>query len=443
MNEFDDLENTLAAELRRRSGEVLGTDDLAARARRKARVVRRRRAVAVAGVTAVALAIAVPAALSLRSVPQTSAPPVDRPTTSETESIEVPDPGPDTSLPEEPSTTETQSPPGEPPDDTGLETPGRGGTTELVLDGLPTGAPPAIGWMEGTTFHRADGRSVQLPSTQAFEPFQNVLELPNGFLATDFAEVADLDATGTVTATRAGAGIVMSSDSALVAYYDQDAGTIQAAQADGGGTGPGSRDVPAGQTLHPIGFLGDYRLVSNVVTEYETAGVRVDDFGPSAGGDTPPTTPPWDLLSVSAVSESAGLVVGYTEFDETEACSAVYEADADQRLWGTCEYSFFPHFSPDGRYLVGSPPWDGEGMEAVVVVDARTGELVHTYTGSFIWDFTFEDEEHVLINVRIVDDAERQAALVRCDFEGACELATPVVQIDQAEDAYTIGLQRW
>ncbi len=307
MNEFDDLENTLAAELRRRSGEVLGTDDLAARARRKARVVRRRRAVAVAGVTAVALAIAVPAALSLRTVPQTSAPPLDRPTTLATESIEIPDPGPDTSLPE-PPTGESQSPPGEPPDDTGIEPPG--GETALVLDGLPTGAPPAIGWMERRTFHRTDGSSVQLPSAQAVEPFQNVLELPNGFMATDFAEVADLDATGTVTATRAGAGIVMSSDGALVAYYDQDASSVRAGQADGGGTGPGSRDVPADRTLYPIGFLDGYRLVSNVATtDSQGAGIRIDDFGP--GADQAPTTPSWDLLSVSAVSAAAGLVVGH------------------------------------------------------------------------------------------------------------------------------------
>jgi hypothetical protein len=184
--------------------------------------------------------------------------------------------------------------------------------------------------------------------------------------------------------------------------------------------------------------------VSNISTETELwAGVRIDSFAP--GEPTPPTTPPWDFVQVSAVSASAGLVVGQTEIVDGASCSAVYEADAAEPLWETCEHTF-EHFSPNGAYLVGSRHyWDGDGRPYAVVVDARTGEVVHTYEGMFITDLTFEDDEHVLLDVQLDDGIgpTRQAALVRCDFGGSCELATPAIEIDPFAAAYGIGLQRW
>ncbi|TDD68961.1 hypothetical protein E1262_14580 [Jiangella aurantiaca] len=432
MNEFDDLENTLAAELRRRSGDVLGTEGMATRARRRARVVRRRRAIAVSAVTAVTLAIAVPTALSLRSVPQTAPQPADTPTTSETP---TPDPTtPPSSPPADPSPpAETDEP----------EEPVVGGTTELVLDGMAEGAPPSISWVEGTTFHTEDGRTLPIPE-DFFRPFAirdgAIGQMPG--TEGPIPDIATTDATGAVASRGPGNGPVLSYDGFLIAYYDPEEDHVWAGQADGGGTGPGSRDVAPDQRLDPAGFLDDYALVSNVSTDAELwAGIRIDSFAP--GDPTPPVTPPWDFVRVVAVSQPAGLVAGYTEIRDDGTCSAVYEADADEPLWSTCEYSF-DHFSPDGRYLVGTHDYrDGEGNMLAVVVDARTGEVVHTYDGRFISDATFEDDEHVLISVRLVDGAERQAALVRCDFEGSCEQASPVVRIDELDDGYHFGLQRW
>ncbi|TDC50730.1 hypothetical protein E1212_14315 [Jiangella ureilytica] len=449
MNEFDDLENTLAAELRRRSGDVLGTSGMADLARRRARVVRRRRAVAVSAVTAVALAIAVPTALSLRSVPQT-APPAESPTTSESPSPDPTTPPPSTPDPTiPPPTTPPSSPPADPspPDETETnepETPAVGGTTELVLDGMSEGAPPSISWVDGTTFHTADGREVTIPEDM-YEPFaiyDGAMGWMPGSSQDGVPDIARVDGTGTLAGSHPGNGPVLSYDGFLMAEFRPSTNTIWAGQADGGGTGPSARDVPGDQRLEPVGFLDGYQLVSNVEgTDYSKLGSRIDSFAP--GEPTPPITPPWDLVVVSAVSQPANLVVGYTEIRDDGTCSAVYEADSAEPLWETCEYSF-DHFSPDGRLIVGTDNYrDGEGDIMTVVVDARTGEVVHTYEGRFINGYNFEDDEHLLINVRLIDGDERQAALVRCDFSGACELTTPVVRVDQFGDAYRLGLQRW
>ncbi|MBB5791287.1 hypothetical protein [Jiangella mangrovi] len=397
MNEFDDLENTLAAELRHRSGDVFPTSGMADRARRRARVVRRRRAVAVGAVTAVALAIAVPTALSLRSVPQTAGEPAGPPTL--------------------------------------------GGTTELQLDGLPEGPPPAIGWSAGRTFHRADGSTVELP-----ENVYDVLELADGFTAArvgdDGAEVVSLDDDGRVTDSRAGAGPVVSPDGSLQAYYDQDAGQLWAEPADGSGTEPRAHEVPPGRRIEPVGFLDGGVLVSSVLTP--DGALEMNLLNDLAGGmDVDPTDLLWDLERVSAVSAPAGLVAGYTELRDDGSCSAVYEADAGEPLWETCDYSF-DHFSPDGRYLVGSVAYrDGEGNPYAVVVDARTGEVVHTYEGRFINEATFEDDDHLLISVRLVDGDDRLAAILRCDLAGSCEVAAPVERLGQEEYRYGFGVAYW
>ncbi|SEE67141.1 hypothetical protein [Jiangella alba] len=447
MNEFDDLENTLAAELRRRSGEVAGADGMAGRARRHARVVRRRRAIAVAGVTAVALAVAVPAALSLRPVPQTAPDPAHSPTTSQTPAptpSETPSPDPTTPPPSTPPSSPPAVPPVETDEPQQPEQPVAGGTTELVLDGMPTGAPPAISWVFETTFYTEDGRELPIPEDMFF-PFAirdgAIGQLP-GTTEGRLPDIGNSDATGAVVGREPGNGPVLSYDGFLLAEYLPAEDIVWAGQADGGGTGPGGRDVPPDQQLDPVGFLDDYALVSNVSTDEELwAGVRIDSFAP--GEPTPPITPPWDIVEVTAVSQPAGLVVGFTEIRDDGTCSAVYEADADEPLWSTCEYSF-DHFSPDGRYLVGADDYrDGEGNASMVVVEARTGAVVHTYDGWYIGAATFEDDDHVLLSVRLVDDAERQVALVRCDLTGACELATPAVRVDQYSDAYGFGLQRW
>lgn len=82
---------------------------------------------------------------------------------------------------------------------------------------------------------------------------------------------------------------------------------------------------------------------------------------------------------------------------------------------------------------------------------ARRGPLgpvggdVHSYTGSYLLDVNFEDDDHVLISARLLggDADERDAALLRCGLDGSCELATPVARAMSAEQPYGLGLQRW
>jgi hypothetical protein len=212
--------------------------------------------------------------------------------------------------------------------------------------------------------------------------------------------------------------------------------------------------VPKGEHLEPVGFLGTGDLVSNATNvDGENLGIRrhVRD-----GSDLVATETGWELEAVTAVSEAAGLVAGYSEFTEDGTCSAVYEASGRRPLWQTCDYSF-DHFSPDGRLLIGDPAYrDGVGDSFAVVVDAATGDVVRKFsvesvraagggTGhrGFIADTAFEDDSHVLLHLNMYTEGDpgTRQALVRCDIEGRCELATPVATLEEGQDAYSLGAQ--
>lgn len=428
MSEFDrDLESMLAAELRRRSGDVLPTERLADRARSRARAFRRRRRVAIGTVTAATLAVAIPAALSLQGAPQTAPLPASTP---EVSASPTPKPRP-TQTSERPSTT--------PPAST-TPPPTPGGSTTLSVDNLPAGAPPSIGWREGATFHRSDGGQVQMPDMMA-DPLEHGDSVVGSVLRFNGPPIVTfVAANGDVTASHPGYGPVISPDRSLVAAYDQQESVLRATKTGSGGTGPDVIDVPDDQQLEPVGFLDDRTVVSNISIDNDDAGIRLDRF-PTGGAEAASVTPPWKLTAASAVSSAAQLVAGYTEITDSGSCSAVYEANAAEPLWSTCEYSF-DHFSPDGRYLVGADDYrDGAGEGIVVVADARTGEVIHTYTIGDVEGTAFEDNAHVLVSVRVPDGSDRLAALLRCDLAGACELATPVLRVSESDWAYGLGQQ--
>jgi hypothetical protein len=70
-----------------------------------------------------------------------------------------------------------------------------------------------------------------------------------------------------------------------------------------------------------------------------------------------------------------GWLAGTVSASDTGSCSAVFDDDWRQQ-WRTCDYTL-GRFSPDGRYVIGRPAYlDGLGDGVLVVLDARTGEVL-------------------------------------------------------------------
>lgn len=437
-----DLEQEVARELHRRAEAATSVSGLAGAAKQRAHTIRRRRYLAAGALTAVALAVAVPTALSIGGTPRTAPLPATTPTTSPTA------PTPDATTPAAPTTPPATVPAPPPSSDPSVPPPtsdeppppsGVGGTTSLSLDGLSTGPLPSIAYVDGTRFRPPGGNETDLP-----QGYANPVAYGSAVYAMSWIDDAvAILRPGDDPVTIPGMGPIVSSDGGSIGWYEA-AGTLTVFTSPGEGTVPLESDVPAGQRLEPIGFLGPRDVISNVSTDEELwAGARRDTFADGEVQGTS-TTPPWDLISMVAVSQSAQLVAGFSSITDSGSCSAVYPADGDTPLWETCDYSF-DRFSPDGRYLIGGPAYrDGIGNAFTVVVDAQTGDLVHRFDAELGWitGAAFEDNDHLLINFNVPGGTEIHSALIRCGVDGSCELATEVATTtDEAETSYAFGAQ--
>lgn len=379
MNDLD-----LARVLREHAYDVNPIADLAGGARRRARRIQVRRRVVAGTVAAVAVVAAVPTALSLGGTTSTAPEPADP----------MPEPG---------------------------------GTTVLTLAGLAEGVAPAIGWVDGTTFHRADGLDVEVP-----ESVDDLVAYGDGAAGFDYSTGEIWFSDGS---SIPGFGPVLSADGESVAWYFDEgtASGIRVGPAQGGDSTDTAvaSDIPAGVRVQPVGFLGDRDLVSNVYEQGESVRVRRDTFDGSS-------STPWDVEMVSAVSSPTQLVAGRTSVTDFGSCWAVLPADGGAARWDTCDHSL-DEFSPDGRYLLAGPAYrDGAGDASAAVLDAETGTVLQEFTrqgDGVILDTAFEDDEHLLI---VLSD-EGRSAIVRCDLDGECERATPAVRGGYPETPFGLG----
>lgn len=377
----------LARVLREHADTVHPTPDLAGGARRRARRMQVRRRVVAGTAAAVALAAAVPTALSFDGTSRTAPDPADQ----------GPEPG---------------------------------GTTTLTLDGLPEGAAPTVGWVDRSTFHRADGLAVEVPADVA-----NLIGYGDGAAGFDYG-------TGEIWFSNdgaiPGAGPVASADGTSVAWWFDEPGSSGLRVGPAGGDGDADDiavvETPPGVRIEPVGFLGPRDLVSNVVEQGEAVRVRRDRF--DSGGTAP--AHPWDAQLVSAVSQPAQLVAARTSVSDDGSCWAVLPADGGAVRWETCDHSL-DQFSADGRYLFAGPAYrSGAGDASIAVLDAADGTVLQEFTRSgdgVILDTAFEDEDHLLI---VLWDGGR-SAIVRCDLAGECERATPAVPGGYAETTFGLA----
>jgi hypothetical protein len=351
---------------------------------RRARGIRRRRRTA-AGLAAAAAvaAIAVPTGLTLGAGPEAGTPVTPAHSGSATPSVpHSTKPAPSSPAPPTPSTPSAPSSPSSPATQQTHEA--------LTLAGIARGGSVGIGWLEGSTWHGAQGGTQTLPGG----PYFAVTPYRGGFLVVQPRSNADPQGVSTTHltwldnsmrpawSTCGGFRLAVSGDLMTAAYSKlSDCGTtasdtLHAGIANGMADSETLRDVPAGELAEPVG-LTDQVLVYNL--RDLTAGTQQGAWYTDLAGQQPAKQIP-GLAYASGVDTSRQQVAGQSVNDPQTGM--VVDPVTGKVIWS--KQGYFPgQFSTDGKY-VAAAYGGGQGEPAqYAILDAATGRrLTHFDLGA-------------------------------------------------------------
>lgn len=343
-------QDQLTRTLRERSDDMIGStldlDQVKGRARG---IARRRRTATGLVAAAVVLAIGIPVGLNLSDVTNSQEP-----------------------LPANPSPAPSPGPVESPPPTGPVDPPKPTGPVQVDASELPTGSGPAIAWLRGSTLTLSGQDPVDLGRA-----YTQVTPFVDGWLATGNGKTFVLDAAGDVVESFPGAGLAVSSDgSRVISQLEATGGTDLQLRSTTDDELPLSTTVENGPTVRLLGFSGREQAayVSTVpigqrgaedrvyVTDFLRRPRRLDG-----------------LIGARGASDAAGLVsaqLSYNADGDGGSCWAAVDVGTGDRLWETCEW-IPERYSPEGRYVVAESVFsDGLGGSVVVILEARTGELV-------------------------------------------------------------------
>lgn len=393
MNNLDE-KDLLVHELRERSADVGGHPIGFAAVRQSAKRIQRRRQVVTGGIAALVASIALPTGVAVNSALDDPGRPDRQPTFA---------------------TSPTQATPSEAPT-------APAGPVRLTLDGLERGANAGLDYLLGAELVRADGTRVQLQREyMQIAPFDGgwvALWQEDGNYTRDF-----LDADGRVTSSLPSvSGLAVNLDGDRVAFSQVENGEQQLF--DSLGSDPRTVSDPAGRLVFPVGYAGDGVLVYQ--TEGDPGQVYVYDERSEVY--EVPANP--RLIGARGTSEAQGLIAGQLSYnDDGTSCWTVVSYKTGNQLFGkNCEWTL-ERFSPDGRYVIGTPSdGDGGGSRGLAILSAQTGEVLTEFEQGrngqlFLGDPVWEDDAHVLATV--VDGLESQ--VVRFGLDGSMEIASETV----------------
>jgi hypothetical protein len=300
------------------------------------------------------------------------------------------------------------------------------------LDALPTGAPPKIDYLDGSTFIMTSGQRLTSPLLAKAEdavawrtgvlvagratsrhPFSRISFLSRG------APASSLGCGGSSLAVPAGRGDPI--------YWLSSACTVESA----GRFVSGSRSVATtkGATFSPVGDVpgGVVVFASTSVRRLPSHALVV----PQNGGRMIPL----HLLIPSGVSASANLVCGEA-LDGRDG--VVVDASTGDVRWRAHDWTL-SGFSASGRYVVGSQRVGdqtvGGGGDVVGIFDAATGHQVLrqelprlTIDTLPVW----EDDSSALVTA---EDSQGREAMLRVSLDGSVTRTTRVVQGTLRPDA--------
>lgn len=272
--------------------------------------------------------------------------------------------------------------------------------TQATDSNDPSPTVPPVGtvgasYLEGATWHREDGSTVELAETYFWG-----VELDDELLAArndGGAWTVDvIDPAGDVAESFDVLSMppVANADNTTVAYISAD-GALMTRWADG--------EVAMGE-----GFVdGDSAAaVSGGPNCFEDVDGCVV-FVNHGDGSTPEVLDSHgirDIVAPGAIKvrgvSADGRVALQTSSSDTGSCSAVLDQSGSDPVFETCDATLFG-FSPGGGLVSGSDAYlDGIGLGYVTILDAANGKELSRFTPhqGFVRETVWEDDDSLLVN---------------------------------------------
>lgn len=305
---------------------------------------------------------------------------------------------------------------------------------ELSVD-VPAGEAPGVTYLSGTTIHRQDASTLEVPASQywSFTTVGETIFTLSYDEAAQQSVVTELDAVGDIVETTPGVeSLAVSSDRSVVAWVGKD-GDV-AVRTDQGKTTLGS--VPRGSSA--VAVLGSCVGGDACSVFYQPAGTGKPGIITSDGN----VVRLRNAQSITDVSADAWLAVRTSATDDS-SCHRV--APNQGGGFETCDYNIHG-FSPSGAYVGADPSSyaDGMGASGLVILDLA-GEVVAgwEWTGTdpneqlTVVGHAWEDNEHVLAQVY----GNGTWTMLRLGVDGSVERVLDQIQDDDFNPPWVFAQQ--
>jgi len=334
--------------------------------------------------------------------------------------------------PSTPATTPTPAPPSTPPKTLSTKpsptsTPSGPLKTKVELAKLTQGRAPQIAYVSGRTVRGGAGPDVKIPGTG---DIIDVARLNQSVLAvvtkgTD-TEMLTIDNSGKVLRHTPDVTKIVTTEDGLAAAYvalrrspesDSTPGAVIYAEQES------VKKLTMPDIWDPLLFgYSNGKVYFRAESSEGALTWTLYEWVPGASKATAIKTVP-KATGVSGDGKVAASLTTQTDYNN---CSTVVEVATGSRLWRTCDYQIHG-FTLDGATAIGGPFYeDGYGNGIASALNAKTGVLLHEWSGTFRQTVP-EDDQHLLL---LADDGEETpASIIRCTTTtGACELATPLAK---------------
>ena len=309
--------------------------------------------------------------------------------------------------------------------------------------------PAGVDYVEGRTWHQADGDEVELP--KADQRYHAAVLWDGKLVLTrwdgevfDVTTVIDDDGTLLDTFATAGAPVVDETGTTL-AYIGTD-GKVVTDFGDGevvlGTVDMAAPGETVAWTAAAVAGQGDCSTdLTDCLVVYVNSNLGEEPTTFTTGGNAGNPVP--GALAYADATWTDGSTVTYldTRNDDNTVCGSLYDLDADALRWHTCDNN--PRaISPDGQYVIGGPSYSsGSGDPEIEVLSAANGAPTDgrfAPEGGFIWsDYGWAQDGSLVFST--YDGATWHLFSMQPDDGATDELATSTAGDDVTNPFLVIG----